>query len=114
MKSRVGNEKSIFSLKARLITLQLFLVFTWIQPACATELVGKVVGDGGLPKTYVSVSIFGAVNRRTQTNSDGTFTVDLPPGSYIIRIRQDPNRKEFKYEMTADAQKADVEFKVDW
>lgn len=92
--------------------ISLFILCAWAFSANANELQGTVVGKDKLPKKYVSVSIFGSVNRRTQTNSDGIFFVDLPPGSYTIRIRQDPRRKEFSY-VVSEKVNSNV-FEVDW
>ena len=93
-------------------TIPLFILCSWVLSAHASELKGKVLGKDNLPKKFVSVSVFGSVNRRTQTNSEGVFLVDLPPGSFTIRIRQDPRRKEFIYEMPG--KDSSFVFELDW
>lgn len=106
--SRIGHFFAVWTIN----TLSLVILCAWMDSANADNLKGKVIGQNKLPKKYVSVSVFGSVNRRTQTNSDGIFFVDLPPGSYTIRIRQDPKRKEFSYELSGNDNTA--VFEVDW
>ena len=92
-----------------------FLLFcVWSSTSYSEILIGKVVGLDGSPKQNASISVFGIKNRRTQTETNGMFTVDLPPGSYVIRIRQHPNRQEFTYEIREGAPEHKQTFKVSW
>ena len=96
-----------------LLFLVLVFIFAWCPMATAETLEGKIIGVDGRPKQYASVSIFGAKNRRTQTNESGQFTVDLPPGSYVIRVWQQPNRQDFNCQINPGATKTQT-FKVGW
>jgi hypothetical protein len=93
----------------------LFLLFcVWSSAAHSEILIGEVVGLDNRPKQNASISVFGIKNRRTQTEPNGEFTVNLPPGSYVIRIRQNPNRQEFTYEIREGVPEQKHIFKVNW
>jgi hypothetical protein len=93
------------------------LLFFFLCALCTTSnaetLQGKIIGSDNQPKQFASVSIFGVENRRTQTNETGEFSVNLPPGSYVIRIWQQPNRQEFDFQITSGSQEPQT-FKVGW
>jgi len=92
-----------------------FLLFCiWSSTSYSETLIGKVVGLDDSPKQNTSISVFGITNRRTQTETNGIFTVDLPPGSYLIRIRQNPNSQEFTYQIRAGVAEHEHLFKVNW
>lgn len=96
-----------------LLSILIFFLCVWCSTTYAETLQGKVIGVDKKPKQYASVSIFGVENRRVQTNADGRFSVNLPPGSYTVRIWQQPNRQEFSCQITPGSTKKQT-FKVKW
>lgn len=76
----------------RVALLQIAVVFAALVLACdvaqaaSGKIIGRVVDAGsGLALSGVRISIAGAVNRKTQSASDGNFTFpNLLPGSYIL------------------------------
>jgi Carboxypeptidase regulatory-like domain len=100
----------------RYFNVPIFLFFflcAWSSVINAETLEGKVLGVDNKPKQYASVSIFGAENRRTQTDQNGEFSVNLPPGSYVIRIWQQPNRQDFNCQINRGLTETQI-FKVGW
>ena len=92
-----------------------FFLCAWCSTSNAETLQGNIIGVDNQPKQYASVSIFGAENRRTQTNENGQFSVNLPPGSYVIRIWQRPNRQEFNFQIApGSTEPQKFKFKVGW
>ena len=81
------------------LSLIFFVLCIWYSTSNAEKLQGKIIGVDNKPKQFASVSIFGAENRRTQTNEKGDFSVDLPPGFYVMRIWQKPKRQELNFQI---------------
>ena len=108
----MGRAGAAFILKLALLVV----LSSQTSPSFAEELRGKVIGAEKAVKRFVSVSIFGTVNRRTETNSEGMFLVDLPQGTYRIRISQNQQRKEFDHEVADSDPSVMTErtFEVDW
>ena len=95
------------------LSLLFFVLCVWCSTSNAETLQGKIIGVDNKPKQFVSVSIFGAENRRTQTNEKGEFSVDLPPGPYVMRIWQKPKRQELNFQI-APGSKEPKTFNVEW
>lgn len=78
--------------------------------AGAAALKGKVVSSTENHKPYVLVEIAG--KDRIYTKSDGSFVVDLAPGTYNIRITEKNNYMDFKIAMGSS--ETNKTFKLKW
>ena len=73
---------------------------------------GSILGVDGAPRPYVSLDILGAERVYTETNDQGEFEVDLPPGRYVFRVRDGRRRMEF--ERPVGAEDTQLELPVTW
>lgn len=56
--------------------------------AVAGTLQGTVVGKEGAPKEYVRVEVSGPASRTVFTGEDGSFSLELPGGRYVLRVSE--------------------------
>lgn len=83
-------------------------------PALAGTLKGTVVGTSGAPKRFARVEVLGPENKALFTGQDGTFTVEVPTGSYSVRITERNRRMEFEdVQVPGDGRAAET-FQVKW
>ncbi|KFA87979.1 hypothetical protein Q664_44195 [Archangium violaceum Cb vi76] len=83
-------------------------------PALAGTLKGTVVGNSGAPKRFVRVEVLGPEKEALFTGQDGTFTVEVPEGSYSVRITERNRRMEFEDVQVPGAGHAAETFQVEW
>lgn len=57
-----------------------------VQPRQPGRISGKVVDDRGEPLIGASIRIAGNNNQATQSATDGSYTLSLPPGTYTLEI----------------------------
>lgn len=74
------------------------LLTAWLlaAPAAAQQLSGVVKGAKGEIRPGAAVDVMGPRKLVTHTDEEGKFTVDLPTGSYTVRVRVDGRRQEFR------------------
>jgi hypothetical protein len=77
----------------------------------ADTLSGTVVDAYQNPKSAVLIDILGPVSTFTQTDEQGQFSVDVPSGHYIVRIRDDRHRAEIEVYVDREFNKT---FRLNW
>jgi hypothetical protein len=94
------------------LTLVLLTASLLAAPATAQQLSGTVVGANGTPRAGVVVDVMGPRKLVTRTDQAGEFAVDLPTGSYTVRMRVDGRRQEFRVRVgQADGRRT---FRLSW
>ena len=80
--------------------LSVFLLGAAFSVICyAGTLSGEVVDRNNQPKAFVSIDVLGPGTVYTETDEKGQFNVTLPPGAYVIRVRDGNRRMEFSREV---------------
>lgn len=65
-------------------------------PAAAQQLSGVVVNARGEIRPGAVVEVVGPRKLVTRTDARGEFSVQLPKGTYAVRVRVDGRRQEFQ------------------
>jgi hypothetical protein len=86
--------------------------FTWT--ALGAELKGTVTDRTGRPKQLVRVEVRGPQQSVTATDKDGRFTLTLPPGSYVVQIREGTRVAESSVTLSSPNITVNQNFGVPW
>lgn len=74
---------------SRLRAVGLFAVLAWLlgsSPAAAGTLQATITGSSGKPLRDVRIELIGPAKKTLFTTEEGMVTLELPGGSYILRI----------------------------
>jgi hypothetical protein len=84
--ARIARGRTLMSRICWALPIILFAITTAAQ---STKVTGKTVDPSGALVTGADVTLYGPGNTTvaiTKTGPDGSFTVDVPPGSYALEI----------------------------
>ncbi len=82
-------------------------------PASAGTLEATVTGRSGKPKQYVRVELIGPQSRTLFTNQHGQLAVEVPGGSYVVRITERNRQMEFEVEVPEEGEAAET-LELEW
>lgn len=102
--ARTGRVGSLF--------LILLIGILFSTHAAAASLKGIVQGSSGAPKGYVQVDAYGPENKRTFTDQNGKFIMNLREGDYTIQISERDRVEVFKVSIAS--QGLEKTFVIKW
>jgi len=77
------------------VTLALVTALLLAAPAAAHRLSGVVVDQNDASRAGAVVDVMGPRKLVMLTDDQGRFEIDLPSGTYTVRVRVDGRRQEF-------------------
>jgi Carboxypeptidase regulatory-like domain len=88
----------------RHITMFLFLVLMLVDSVAAGQLYGTIY-TGGAPAMNMTIAVEGT-NIRTQTDRNGRYSIELPPGDHTLLIRG----QRINVTVSTEAMQKDIRF----